>query len=68
MIDYPERGRVAALPVLFLAVGVYLEAQSRDVGLRGVLVAAGLGALGPVAYFLSGRGRATSSNGALRSP
>ncbi|HEY2824985.1 MAG TPA: APC family permease, partial [Gemmatimonadales bacterium] len=42
---------LAALPVLFLLTGVVLEVQSPEVGLPGVLVAAGLGLLGPLLWL-----------------
>jgi amino acid transporter len=42
---------VAALPILFLLVGVVLEVRSPEAGLPGVLVAAGLGLLGPLLWY-----------------
>ncbi|OLC06166.1 MAG: hypothetical protein AUH42_06175 [Gemmatimonadetes bacterium 13_1_40CM_70_11] len=46
---------LAAPPLLLLTAGVALEVQSREIGLPGVVVAAGLALLGPLAYALARR-------------
>ena len=46
---------LAAPPILLLTGAVALELQSREIGLPGVVVAAGLALLGPLAYVLAGR-------------
>ncbi len=58
---------LAALPILLLVAAVALEVQSRAVGLPGVLAAALLAAVGPVAYaaLLGRRARAKARVSAL---
>ena len=46
----PALAALAALPILLLVAGVALEVRSRAIGLPGVLVAAGLAAIGPAVY------------------
>ena len=49
---------LAALPLVLIAVAVGLEVDSRAIGMVGVIVAAALGALGPLLYPALRRGRA----------
>jgi amino acid transporter len=48
---------LAALPIALILVGVRLEVRDASGGLRGVLLAAALGLLGPALYGLRGRER-----------
>ncbi len=52
---------LAALPILLLAGGVALEAQSREIGLPGLVVAVGLALLGPLAYWVTERRRVAAA-------
>ena len=46
---------LAVLPMLLITAAVALEVKSRDIGLVGVAVAAGLGAIGPIWYAARSR-------------